>query len=371
MVTSRTEHFGELFSGPGGIALGAYLAAQKNAIDLRHAWATDYDKDSVATYRKNIPGASEASVICSDVRALDFGRLAPITGLAFGFPCNDFSLVGEQKGVTGDFGPLYKAGVKALDKLSPDWFVAENVGGIRSANEGRAFTQILEELAAAGQHGYRLVPHLYRFERYGVPQARHRVIIVGISNRLSVEFKPPSDEPFSDADVSVRSALEVPPIPPDAANNELTTQHPRVVARLAAIRPGENAFNSNLPVDLQLNVRGARLSQIYRRLHPDKPSYTVTGSGGGGTHVYHWKHPRALTNRERARIQTFPDDFLFEGGKESVRKQIGMAVPVKGAEVIFDALFKTLTGRDYPSVAPNLEKYRQQVKDLLEQLDFD
>lgn len=89
-----------------------------------------------------------------------------------------------------------------------------------------------------------------------------------------------------------------------------------------------------MPEDLQLNIKGAKISQIYKRLDPTKPSYTVTGSGGGGTHIYHWSEPRALTNRERARLQTFPDTYEFIGSKESVRKQIGMAVPCQGAKII-------------------------------------
>lgn len=75
---------------------------------------------------------------------------------------------------------------------------------------------------------------------------------------------------------------------------------------------------------------------------PDKPSYTVTGSGGGGTHIYHWSENRALANRERARLQSFPDDFVFIGGKESVRKQIGMAVPPEGARQIFNSVLDAL-----------------------------
>ena len=96
-----------------------------------------------------------------------------------------------------------------------------------------------------------------------------------------------------------------------------------------------------------MNVKGAKLSQIYKRLHPDKPSYTITGSGGGGTHGYHYAKNRALTNRERARIQTFPDDFIFEGSKEQVRKQIGMAVPPKLSHQIFTAILKTYAQVDY------------------------
>ena len=64
----------------------------------------------------------------------------------------------------------------------------------------------------------------------------------------------------------------------------------------------------------------------------------MTGIGGGGTHVYHWEEPRALTNRERARLQTFPDDFVFQGDKESVRRQIGMAVPPKITKIMFEAI---------------------------------
>jgi len=150
--------------------------------------------------------------------------------------------------------------------------------------------------------------------------------------------------------VSCRAAIEVPPIPADAANNELTKQSTAVVQRLSYIKPGENVFTANMPEDLRLKVKGAKISQIYKRLDPDKPAYTVTGSGGGGTHIYHWSEPRALTNRERARLQTFPDDFVFEGSKEQVRKQIGMAVPCKGAKVIFEAILKTFAGVDYDCV---------------------
>ena len=93
-----------------------------------------------------------------------------------------------------------------------------------------------------------------------------------------------------------------------------------------------------------------KISQIYKRLDPEKPSYTITGSGGGGTHVYHWSENRALTNRERARLQTFPDDFVFSGSKESVRKQIGMAVPAEGAKIIFESVLNTFAGISYDFV---------------------
>ena len=345
---------GELFCGPGGLAYGAINANINNEeFGIVHEWATDYDRSTCDTYIHNICPEHPESVICEDVRKLDINSLSPIDALAFGFPCNDYSLVGEQKGINGTFGPLYTYGVKVLKKHKPMWFLAENVGGIRSANEGAAFKKILSELEKSG---YKIYPHLYKFEQYGVPQARHRVIIIGIRKDLPYEYKVPSPEPFKDIDVSVRTALENPPIPADAPNHEFTKQSAIVVERLKHIKPGENAWTAELPEHLRLNVQGAKLSQIYKRLDPDKPAYTVTGSGGGGTHIYHYAEPRALTNRERARLQTFPDDYVFIGSKEIVRRQIGMAVPPKGAQVIFEAVLKTFAGIPYDSVPCNIDE---------------
>ncbi len=346
---------GELFSGPGGIGYAAMLAESISGVgekfSISHAWATDYDKDTCDTFATNICNGKNKSVLCKDIRKLDFNKLHDIDGLAFGFPCNDFSLVGEQKGIDGAFGPLYSYGVKALKQFKPMWFLAENVGGLRNSNEGNTFKQILKELKNAG---YTITPHLYKFEEYGVPQSRHRIIIVGIRNDINKIFKVPSTEPYKKIDNSSRTAIEQPPIPKDALNNEHTRHDSQVVERLKHIKAGENAFNANLPENLELNVKGAKISQIYKRLHPEKPSYTVTGSGGGGTHVYHWSENRALTNRERARLQTFPDDFVFSGSKESVRKQIGMAVPPKGVKVIFDSILKTFADVEYKLIDNNI-----------------
>jgi DNA (cytosine-5)-methyltransferase 1 len=229
--------------------------------------------------------------------------------------------------------------------------LAENVGGLRNANEGKAFSKILDDMFSAG---YSVYPHLYKFENYGVPQSRHRIIIIGIRKDQNIVYKVPSTEPFQMKKRTCSDAIENPPIPADAQNNEKTKQSQDVIERLKYIKPGENAFTANIPEELQLNVTAVKISQIYRRLDPDKPAYTITGSGGGGTHVYHWKEDRALTNRERARLQTFPDDFIFEGSKESVRKQIGMAVPVDGVRIIFESLLNCFAGIDYKSEEYNL-----------------
>lgn len=346
---------GELFCGPGGLAHGAISAnIGLDNFKIIHQWANDYDRDTCATYKHNICKGASGTVYCKDIRTFDkLLKLDKIDAFAFGFPCNDFSIVGEQKGIDGVFGPLYSYGISALEHYKPMWFLAENVGGLKNSNEGLAFKTILSKMRNAG---YKLTPHLYKFEQYGIPQARHRIIIVGIREDIKFEFKVPSPTPYNKIDNTCRNAIENPPIPANALNNELTKQSETVIRRLQHILPGQNVFNANLPEDLKLNVKGAKLSQIYKRLDPTKPAYTVTGSGGGGTHIYHWAEDRALTNRERARLQTFPDNFEFFGSKESVRKQIGMAVPCNGAQIIFEAILRTFADIPYESVETNINE---------------
>lgn len=351
---TKTFRFGELFCGPGGLALGAVLSRVENdntIYEIEHAWANDYHPDTCKTYARNICPDNPVSVICHDVRTLDIKNLPDIDAFAYGFPCNDFSIVGEQKGFHGEFGPLYTYGLNILDYFKPKFFLAENVGGIATANQGKAFKKILSDLENAGA-GYSLTVHLYKAEEYGVPQTRHRMIIVGIEKESGLKFQVPAPiTPLKSR--TAKDAIENPPIPANAPNNDLTAQAKIVVERLKHILPGENVWTADLPQHLKLNVKGAKLSQIYKRLHPDKPAYTLTGSGGGGTHGYHWKENRALTNRERARLQTFPDDFVFEGSKESIRRQIGMAVPPELSKIIFTAILKTFASIQYPSTHAN------------------
>ena len=388
---------GELFCGPGGMALGAKLAANQisskgEAYSISHIWGVDRDPNAIDTYNANelgegvrcdAMGFAEAQDCVDHKTIQDF---EPITALAFGFPCNDFSMVGLRKGTEGAFGHLYKAGIAAINHTNPKWFVAENVSGIHSANDGKAFRRILSELESAGDYdGYDLTVHLYKFEDYGVPQYRHRYLIVGVRRDQHVIFKVPAPT-HSNKHVSVKQALALPYMN-GVPNQELTRQSDRVIERLRFTPPWHNAwFLDDLydmsPVErrgiidalpwgyelegatdymLKIRIDGcrlqctkARMSHIYRRLHPEKPSYTITGSGGGGTHVYHWHEHRALTNRERARIQGFPDYFEFKGQKEQVRKQIGMAVPPQGAKIIFESILKSFAGIEYDSVEPSI-----------------
>lgn len=347
---------GELFCGPGGLACAAINAKIENKdFKIQHVWATDYDKDTCETYAKNICPNEKETVIHADIRTLDYSilkKISDIDALIFGFPCNDFSIVGEQKGVNGIYGPLYSYGIKALKEFKPKWFLAENVGGLKNTNNGDTFKLILKEMNEAG---YSVYPHLYKFEDYGIPQTRHRIIIIGIRKDIDIKFKIPSPQKYSHIDNTAKTAIENPKIKENAYNHEFTKQSLKVIERLKYIKEGENAFTAQLPEELRLNVKGAKISQIYKRLTANKPAYTITGSGGGGTHVYHWSEHRALTNRERARLQTFPDKYIFCGSKESARKQIGMAVPVRGAKIIIEAVLRCFANIEYEAIDANIE----------------
>lgn len=173
---------GELFCGAGGMALGA-ISARIDDPDFRivHAWGNDIDSDACSTYVNNICPDDPESVICKDVKDLDISSLGDIDGFAFGFPCNDFSLLGDKNGISGKYGGLYSYGIKVLKTHQPMWFVAENVNGLKSADGGLTFEIIKKDMINAG---YRIYPHLYKAEQYGIPQTRHRIIVVGIRNDL-------------------------------------------------------------------------------------------------------------------------------------------------------------------------------------------
>ena len=354
MKKNTVFKLGELYCGPGGLACGALRSSSDDGrYKLSHAWANDYDADTCETYRKNICPDDPQSVYCGDVRNLDIKALGKVDAFAYGFPCNSFSNVGEHQGIANEkFGQLYWYGIEVLREYQPQWFMAENVSGIRSAGSDD-FQVILKDMR---ESGYKLVSNLYKSEQYGVPQTRHRVIVVGIREDLDVTFKVPSPATYADVDISSRTALSG--ITPDMPNSEIRKLSETVVRRLSYIKPGQNVWQAeaegNMPEELRIKTR-TKISQIYRKLDPDKPSYTITAAGGGGTFGYHWTD-RELSNRERARIQTFPDDYEFVGNYSSVRRQIGMAVPCKLSEVVTTAILNSFAGIPYESVEANLNE---------------
>ena len=272
-----------------------------------------------------------------------------------GFPCQDFSIIWKQPGLNGERGNLYKSFLRFVDAKKPLAFVAENVKGILTANGKRAIQQIIEDFQNI-EPGYVVIPHLYNFADYGVPEFRERVLIVGIRSDTGFDFKHPKPThgphngllPY----VTVGDAFkEVEKVP---FNNEKINITARTEKVISLIPEGGN-FTA-IPTSSEYYVKGM-ISHVYRRVKLDEPSKTIIAQGGGGTWGYHFPENRPLTNRERARIQSFPDDFFFYGNTTEVRRQIGNAVPPVGVHAIAIAL-KPLFNGEYERI------------DLVEKLNY-
>ena len=319
-----------LFSGCGGMDVG-FEEAGFNIV-----WAIDHDYWSCKTYQKNFG----KKILNKDIIQIDFSNVPDCDIILGGFPCQDFSLIWKKVGIHGQRGDLYRHFVRAIHEKQPKIFVAENVKGLLSANNGKAIEQITSDFS---KEGYKIFPNVVNFADYGVPQFRERLIIIGIRNDIETSFLLPKKthgpnclQPHITAGEALKNVHKI------KENSERQKIMKKTETMLSMIPPGGN-FES-IPKNSPYYVKGL-ISHVYRRLHKDKPAYTIIASGGGGTWSYHFSEPRPLTNRERARLQTFPDNFVFEGSISDVRKQIGNAVPPKGimpiAKIIHNILCKT------------------------------
>ncbi|MEG5039235.1 MULTISPECIES: DNA cytosine methyltransferase [unclassified Microcoleus] len=325
-----------LFSGCGGMDLPFHQAG------FEVVWAIDSNQYACKTFRRNI-----ADVILNDsIENIDIGQVPEAEICIGGFPCQDFSLIWKRPGLEGTRGNLYTYFLDFVNKKKPKAFVAENVKGLLSANNYQAIKQIISDFESIAP-GYLVKPKLYNFADYGVPQFRQRVLLVGIRMDTGFNFVHPQPEygqerknPYRTAGEALKNVEAV------LDNNKHHKIQARTVEILNRIKPGGNF--SDIPKDSPYYVKGM-ISHVYRRIHPDKPSSTIIAGGGGGTWGYHYLEPRSLTNRERARLQTFPDDFVFEGSTTEVRRQIGNAVPPQGIAAVVESLIPLFKG-DYPQV---------------------
>ena len=345
--------YGDLFSGAGGLSLGAAQSAvirpDGHTAGLRPIVAIESDETAAESYARALGHRPRVA----DIRHVMPSELPDVDVLGFGFPCNDFSEMGRRRGLRGAHGPLYLEAVRLLRALRPLAFVAENVRALRSAHGGRALEQIRHDLARSG---YFVVAHLMRAHDYDVAQMRERIFIVGVRRDLQRTFQPPVPSTL-DA-LTVAQVLDK-PLPPGAENIEPMGMSDMTAARLQHIRPGESLWQAQERPDFPPELRDERPTDkrfrgYLRCLDPDRPAWTVIASGGGGAKTYHHREPRPLTNRERARLQGIGDEIAFAGARNEVRRQIGMAVPPPLARAVFEALLKTLLDVPYASLAPNL-----------------
>jgi len=334
----------ELFAGAGGLALGLEKAG------LKTIFLNENNKDAVKTLIKNRP---KWDINNEDVKNVSFKGMKAdvVTG---GFPCQAFSYAGKRLGFEDTRGTLFFEFSRAVKEIQPKIFIAENVAGLVSHDKGRTLKTILKIFKEDLDH-YDVEYKVLNSVDFSVPQKRKRIIIVGTKKRIKFNF-PKEHKKI----ITVGEALK------NVPKSEGTTYSEKRKKIMKLIPPGGCWIN--LPEDIKKEYMGVSINSgggkrgMARRISWDEPCLTLTTSPSQKqTERCHPKETRPFTVREYARIQTFPDDWKFEGSISSQYKQIGNAVPVKLAKEIGKEIVKALKSfeQDYDIL---------KIKNLLEKL---
>jgi DNA (cytosine-5)-methyltransferase 1 len=326
----------ELFAGAGGLALGMHLAG------FRHILLNEIDSMACQTLRRNHP---EWNVLEGDIHQVDFTPLkGKVDFLSGGFPCQAFSYAGKKGGLNDTRGTLFFELARAVREIQPKVFMGENVKGLLSHEEGRTLNVIRNAIA---ELGYTLVePRVLKAIMYQVPQKRERLILIAIRNDIyerGFRFKWP--DPYRRV-MTLRDAFYHGELYDSDVPASEGQAYPEKKARVMAMVP-EGGDWRDLPEEIQKEYMGGSFylgggkTGMARRLSLDEPSLTLTcAPAQKQTERCHPIETRPLTVREYARIQTFPDDWVFEGTVADQYKQIGNAVPVNLAFAIGRSLIR-------------------------------
>lgn len=349
----------ELFAGGGGLALGMSLAG------FHHVLLNEFETAACKTLKTNKP---EWNVIEGDVRHIDFTPLrGKIDFLSGGFPCQAFSYAGKGAGFNDTRGTLFFELARAVKEIQPKVFMGENVKGLISHENGRTFETIKNTIA---ELGYTLVePRVLRAIMYQVPQKRERLILIAIRNDIAqnVEFHWPS--PYHEV-LTLRDALYKSVIYENDVPVSEGAQYPEKKKRVLAMVPQGGDWR-NLPEEVAKDYMGGSWllgggkTGMARRLSLDEPSLTLTCSPcQKQTERCHPLETRPLSIREYARIQTFPDNWVFQGSMSDKYKQIGNAVPVNLAWAVGRSLIRLFN--DIQRIMPeNTQNCTEAVREIM------
>ncbi len=342
--------FIDLFSGCGGMSLGFEMAGFKSII------AIDNWEDALKTYAYN---RTEANTLCADLLTLSPSEVErrigtnTVTAIIGGPPCQGFSVAGKRI-VDDERNRLYKSFVGMVAHFKPQAFVMENVPNILSIGDGIVKRAILADFESLG---YNVACKVLLASDYGVPQNRRRAIFVGLKHGVFdfqlpvVKHKVSAAEALSDlTDQSIADGTSY-PYPclskyqslmrqhsQSIYNHDITIHNQKTIDIISQVPDGGNY--KDLPLELQ-NIRKVHIA--WTRLNSSKPSITIDT---GHRHHFHYKWNRVPTVRESARLQSFPDDFIFLGSKTSQYKQVGNAVPPLMAQAIANHLTNLLWARN-------------------------
>ena len=315
----------ELFAGAGGLALGL----EKAGFD--ELALVEIDKYAAGTLKLNRP---QWNVLEKDIIEIAkqgiYNYLPSETEIDFvsgGYPCQAFSYAGHKLGLDDVRGTMFYYFAQIIDELQPKVFLAENVKGLQSHDNGNTLQTMIDIFESLG---YLVTPEIVKAVNYNVAQKRERLIIVGIRNDIDIKYRLP--EPFGTKPV-LRDALKNVP----KSKGEKYPEKKKKVLEL--VPPG--GYWRDLPEDIAKEYMGKSYysgggrTGMARRISWDEPSLTLTCSPAQKqTERCHPDETRPFTVREYARIQSFPDDWEFMGSMSQQYKQIGNAVPVELATAI-------------------------------------
>jgi DNA (cytosine-5)-methyltransferase 1 len=296
-----------LFSGSGGLDLG-FLETGKFEI----IFANDFNYQACETYSYNIGN----HIVCEDISKLkNIPKADVIIG---GPPCQGFSTANPSRSFDDPRNQLFKEYARVIKEVQPKVFLMENVSGMVTMQKGKVFELIRKELSNCG---YKLSYKLLNARDYGVPQSRRRMIIVGVRNDINIEFEFPQPTHKVNNYITVGEVLIKKSIPKNCPNHSIGKLTEINLKRLVHIPEGGSM--KHCPEELQNN---SDLKRAMRRLDSKKESYTIVHNNCD--HYYHPTENRRITIREMARLQGYPDQYIFLGSKSEQSRQVGNSVPV-------------------------------------------
>lgn len=322
----------ELFAGCGGLSSGLLSAG----FDVRVG--VDLNAAAIDTFNYNHEHVGARGVV-ADIRSLSGSDVRDLAGLGTarpnlvvgGPPCQPFSIIGKMGALSDERGDLIFEYVRLVSQLEPDAFVFENVANLATIQDGRIADQLIEKFRRVG---YSVATDILNASEYGVAQMRKRFVVLGVRASKALTLPRASHGPRPLLGqwpiLACRDVLgDLPDVDTPAAthfwNHEGTLHSPAMIAAFKALKPGARDPKSH-----------------HDRLHPDRPAYTLRAGNGNFSPLrpVHYRYHRVISVRESARIQGFPDTFVWPEGISRLQqyRQVGNAVPPPLAQAIGKAI---------------------------------
>ena len=324
----------DLFCGAGGLSVGFDKANMENVFSV------EFNDKFAKTYKRNFP---HHKLFVEDIKNITDNQIKEeISGkdidvIIGGPPCQGFSIAGNigRTFLDDERNSLFKEFVRFVSVIQPKVFLMENVARMANHLKGKTITEIVNAFEQAGP-GYKVVWHVLNTVNYEIAQERRRIVIIGIRKDINVEFNWPKQ---SENIKTIKDVIgDLPPLGngeiSDISNHFAMKHSKQMLEKMSYVKDGGN--REDIPLEIRPKSGDVRK---YIRYDSTKPSVCVTGDM---RKIFHYEQNRALTPRELARIQSFPDDFVFVGTSIDIQQQIGNAVPPKLAYLLAESIKEVL-----------------------------